>query len=140
MVVNTLHWFSTESNAFLGLARLSPRSFPQASDVVVSLIQLCLHKLIPRRVFLRTREETKDSGKTLSTSFPALFSTLSSPIFADLTSSDLFAEVNLVPRVLSFSFPGSTLLKMAKGDQFLKKLWCCVGGGVVHENLVYQRS
>ena len=37
LVFNTLHWFSRESNAFFSLARLSPRSFPQASDVVVSL-------------------------------------------------------------------------------------------------------
>ena len=29
---------------------------------------------------------------------------------------------------------------MTKGGEFLKKLWCCVGGGVKHENLVYQRS
>ena len=29
---------------------------------------------------------------------------------------------------------------MTKGSEFLKKLWCCVGGGVKHENLVYQRS
>ena len=28
----------------------------------------------------------------------------------------------------------------SKADYFLKKLWCCVGGGVIHENLVYQQS
>ena len=26
------------------------------------------------------------------------------------------------------------------GDYFLKKLWCCVGGGVIQENAVYQQS
>ena len=26
------------------------------------------------------------------------------------------------------------------GDWFLKKLCCCVGGEVIHENLVYERS
>ena len=29
---------------------------------------------------------------------------------------------------------------MGKGGYFLKKLWYCVGGGVKHEDLVYQRS
>ena len=27
-----------------------------------------------------------------------------------------------------------------KGAWFLKQLWCCVGGGVKHENLVYHQS
>ena len=26
--------------------------------------------------------------------------------------------------------------KMLKGGKFLKKLWCCVGGGVLQDNLV----
>ena len=30
--------------------------------------------------------------------------------------------------------------QISKGDWFLKKLWCCVIGGVIHENLVYQWS
>ena len=36
-MLNTLPCFYRESNAFLGLPRMSPRFFPQASDVVVSL-------------------------------------------------------------------------------------------------------
>lgn len=29
---------------------------------------------------------------------------------------------------------------MSKGGEFLKKLCCCVGGGVKHEYLIYQRN
>ena len=29
---------------------------------------------------------------------------------------------------------------VSSGGWFLKKLWCCVGGEVKHENLVYQQS
>ena len=32
------------------------------------------------------------------------------------------------------SHSNESKLRLSKWDQFLKKLWCCVGGGVIHEN------
>ena len=43
LVLDTLACFSRGSNAFFSLACLSPRSFPQASDVVVSLFSFVPH-------------------------------------------------------------------------------------------------
>ena len=139
----TTNYYKTTPEEYMRLLNKDVTKAYKKTDLNVPYMMVTKDKLIAEQLGLDDRIDVsahRDSYITMKdykpdyVNNPACRLIIPSKIEIGVNSKHLLDDIN------SKIVQATKVNLWSKGDWFLKKLWCCVGGGVIHENLVYQQS